>query len=114
VSIIAPVSSETDREALYKRELGEVRKSFGANLRRLRRARGLDLSQEDLAALADLHRTEIGKLEQGVVEPRLTTLLILAEALQAPVGELLEGLSAPAGRRPAPGARRRAGGGGDG
>jgi transcriptional regulator with XRE-family HTH domain len=48
-----------------------------------------------------LHRTEIGRIEQGMVEPRLTTLMILAEGLDVTVDELLRDLSAPAERKPA-------------
>ena len=52
---------------------------FAQNLRAARRRRGL--SQEALAAAADLHRTEVSLLERGGREPRLTTLVRLARAL---------------------------------
>jgi len=65
----------------YAVELARFRKGFGANVRRLRRAGEGACSQEVLAERAGLHRTEIGKIEQGTVEPRLTTLVILADAL---------------------------------
>jgi transcriptional regulator with XRE-family HTH domain len=91
----------------YKDERRRLLKHFGANLRRVRRDQGHGVSQEHLAALTGLHRTEIGKLEQGVVEPKLSTLLILAECLDVSVDELLRDLSAPRERKPAPGGRRR-------
>jgi transcriptional regulator with XRE-family HTH domain len=52
---------------------------FAQNLRAARRRRGL--SQEALAAAADLHRTEVSLLERGGREPRLTTIVRLARAL---------------------------------
>ncbi len=42
-----------------------------------------------------MHRTEIGKLEQGPVEPRLTTLLIHADALSVTIDGLVAGLAVP-------------------
>lgn len=67
-----------------------VGERFGTNLRRCRkRAR---LSQEEVAARASLHRTEIGKLEAGERRPRIDTLVIkLSAAVEAPVDELLAG-----------------------
>jgi transcriptional regulator with XRE-family HTH domain len=63
---------------------------FGANLHRCRkRAR---LSQEEVAARASLHRTEVGFLEQGKRKPRIDTLVKLAAAVDAPVDELLAGI----------------------
>ena len=46
---------------------------FGRNVFMARRRLGL--SQETLAIFAGLHRTEIGLLEQGKREPKLTTIL---------------------------------------
>jgi transcriptional regulator with XRE-family HTH domain len=63
---------------------------FGANLRRCRkRAR---LSQEEVAARAGLHRTEIGYLEQGKRKARIDTLVKLSAAVEAPIDELLAGI----------------------
>lgn len=85
----------------YKAELADLLRTFGAHVRRLREAIDPPCSQERLSYATGLHRTEIGRLEQGAVEPRLTTLLILAEGLNVPVDELLRGLSAPVERKPA-------------
>jgi len=69
-----------------------VRKQFAANLRRHRQAAGL--SQEALAAICDLHRTEISLLERCKRSPRLETLVILARGLQlASPAQLLEGIA---------------------
>jgi transcriptional regulator with XRE-family HTH domain len=94
-----------DQASAYKAELGEFRKRFGTNLRRLRTEQGRGFSQEELSFITNLHRTEIGALEQGRVEPRLSTLLILAEGLDVTLDELVAGVKAPAERRPGP--RRR-------
>jgi transcriptional regulator with XRE-family HTH domain len=69
-----------------------AREQFAANLRLHREKAGL--SQEALADLCDLHRTEISLLERSKRSPRLETIVILARGLKlgAP-GELLEGIS---------------------
>lgn len=86
----------------YKAELAELLARFGTNVRQVRSAHVPPLSQEHLASNARLHRNEIGKIEQGVVEPRLSTLLILAHGLNVSTDELLDGLWAPVERRPSP------------
>lgn len=67
-----------------------VTKRFGQNLRRVREDR--DLSQEALADLADIHRTEASLLERGGREPELGTLLKLAAALDVTVAVLCQGI----------------------
>ena len=52
---------------------------FAANLRAVRRARGL--SQIDLANAAGLSMRYIGRLERGEKSPTLTTVATIAEAL---------------------------------
>jgi transcriptional regulator with XRE-family HTH domain len=76
----------------------EVAERFGENLRRLRR-REL-LSQEQLAARASLHRTEIGLLEHGERVCRVDTLIQLAGAMGIAPGELLEGIDWVPGPEP--------------
>ncbi len=64
---------------------------FGRNVKRLRlRA---DLSQEQLSLRANLHRTEIGMLENGIRLPRLDTILKVAGALEVEAGKLFDGLA---------------------
>jgi transcriptional regulator with XRE-family HTH domain len=63
---------------------------FAKNLRTARRRRGL--SQEALAAAADLHRTEVSLLERAGREPRLTTIARLARALDLRPSALLRGV----------------------
>jgi transcriptional regulator with XRE-family HTH domain len=68
-----------------------VRQQFAENLRRHREQLGL--SQEELADICDLHRTEISLLERCKRSPRLETIVVLARALGlASAGELLKGL----------------------
>ncbi|HYB24308.1 MAG TPA: helix-turn-helix transcriptional regulator [Solirubrobacteraceae bacterium] len=90
----------------YKEELARFLQGFGANVRRLRSEMNPRCSQERLSHATRLHRTEIGKIEQGEVEPRLSTLLILADGLGVSVQELLSGLWVPVERRPSPHAGR--------
>ena len=69
-----------------------VREQFAVNLR-LRREK-VGLSQEALAEICDLHRTEISLLERCKRSPRLETIVILARGLKlASAAELLEGIS---------------------
>lgn len=86
----------------YKAELARFLEGFGTNVRRVRIAKRPRCSQEQLSDITRLHRTEIGKIEQGAVDPRLTTLVILADGLSVSVDELLAGLWVPAERRPSP------------
>jgi transcriptional regulator with XRE-family HTH domain len=68
----------------------EAARRLGENLCRARRRAGY--SQEDLGALANLHRTEIGLLENGERLPRIDTLMKLAAALEVRVEALVEGI----------------------
>jgi transcriptional regulator with XRE-family HTH domain len=68
-----------------------ARKQFALNLRNRREKVGL--SQEALAEVCGLHRTEISLLERRKRSPRLETIVILAHGLGlASPGELLEGI----------------------
>ncbi len=57
------------------------------NLRNLRLARGM--SQEELAAISGLHRTYVGSVERGERNVTLSTLELLASALNVSVTDLL-------------------------
>jgi transcriptional regulator with XRE-family HTH domain len=74
----------------------QLARHFGRALWRTRRRAGF--SQEELAVLASLHRTEIGLLEHGQRLPRLDTIVKLAIVLAVPPGELLDGMSWMPGR----------------
>jgi transcriptional regulator with XRE-family HTH domain len=64
---------------------------FAKNLVALRRSS--DLSQEKVAKLAGLHRTEISLLERSLRVPRLNTIVRLAGGVDREPCELLEGLA---------------------
>ncbi len=84
----------------YRAELTQLLEGFATNVRRLRNG-----SQEALSSAANLHRTEVGMIEQARREPRLSTLLILADALDVSLNDLVRGLPVPQERKPAPGAK---------
>ena len=68
-----------------------ARTQFAVNLRHHRDRAGL--SQEALADLCNLHRTEISLLERCKRSPRLETIVILARGLKlSSPGELLKGI----------------------
>lgn len=71
--------------------MNEVAERFGENLTRCRRR--VRLSQDEVAVRAGLHRTEIGHLEHGRRLPRIDTAMKLAAAIEAQIGELVEGIS---------------------
>jgi transcriptional regulator with XRE-family HTH domain len=69
-----------------------TREQFAENLRQQRGRAGL--SQEALADVCDLHRTEISLLERSKRSPRLETVVILARGLGlTSAGDLLKGIS---------------------
>ena len=63
-------------------------KSFGKNLKRLRKEKGL--SQEQLAYKADLSLSQIGRIERGEINPTICTIKVIAESLEIDVKELFE------------------------
>jgi transcriptional regulator with XRE-family HTH domain len=69
----------------------ERRERFAVNLRRARQQAGI--SQEELAARCELHRTEVSLLERGGREPRLGTMVKLATALGTTPEALCAGIS---------------------
>lgn len=66
----------------------DARRLLGKNVKRLRRRQRL--SQEELAARCDLHRTYVSGVERGVRNPTLQVLAKLATALEVPISDLLE------------------------
>lgn len=66
------------------------RKTLGNNIRQIRKK--LDLSQEQLAEKADLHRTYIGAIERGERNVSLDNIMAVSRALGVSASELLEGV----------------------
>ncbi len=87
------------RQDAYTAERARLLLAFGKNLRAERERR--NVSQEAIARTAGLHRNEIGYLERGEHEPYLLTLLILADALEIPLTDLVKVVDVPSERRPA-------------
>jgi len=60
---------------------------------RIRLARGaLGLSQESVADLAQMHVTNFGKIERGVANPSLHTIVRIASVLGVDPASLVEGI----------------------
>ncbi len=68
----------------------EVAKRFAENLARCLKRAGY--SQEKLAGLSEMHRTQVSELLRGRQLPRLDSLIKLAGALGVEPAELIEGL----------------------
>jgi transcriptional regulator with XRE-family HTH domain len=63
---------------------------FAANVRRLRQER--NLTQERLAELADLHMTDIARIETLRRDPGVKVVAKIARGLDVPACELLRGV----------------------
>jgi transcriptional regulator with XRE-family HTH domain len=75
------------RFSLRGRAVHPLQHQFGTVLRRRREAAGL--SQEALAAQANLHRNYVGLLERGQRMPSILVAQQLAAALDTTLSELL-------------------------
>jgi XRE family transcriptional regulator, regulator of sulfur utilization len=71
-------------------ETSRIRETLAANLRRLRIARHLSLSE--LARATQMSKATLSSIENGRANPTVETLAALAEALRIPLRELLEEL----------------------
>ena len=84
----------------------ELRQILADNIRAYRKAR--DISQEDLAAMCDLHRTYVGSVERGERNVTLSTLETFAAALGVSIPRLLtKGALKDGNEQCPPGAVRR-------
>jgi transcriptional regulator with XRE-family HTH domain len=66
---------------------------FAANVRRLRKERGL--TQERLAELSDLHMTDIARIETQGRDPGVKVIVKIARGLACSTGDLFEGVELP-------------------
>ena len=67
--------------------IGGFAKEFGKLVRQAREQR--DMSQEELADAAELHRTHISLIERGLRTVRIDTVARLVYALRVQPGELM-------------------------
>ena len=63
---------------------------FGHNVARIRNERGI--SQDTFAEKSDLDRTYISGIERGVRNPGIKSVLRIARALRAGIGDLCKGV----------------------
>jgi transcriptional regulator with XRE-family HTH domain len=68
----------------------DIAAQLGDNLARQRKL--ADMSQDEVAFRAGVHRTEISQLERGLRVARADTIAKLAAALEIDPGELFEGI----------------------
>ena len=67
--------------------MSDVSARFGEKLRRLRMER--EISQEELAGRAELHRTYVSSVERGQRNVTIETIEKLALALRLPMSDLM-------------------------
>ena len=67
--------------------MSDINERVGLNIRKIREKRSL--SQEKLAALADLHRAYVGQIERGEKNIGLKNLEKIAKALNVEIKKLL-------------------------
>lgn len=66
----------------------EILKAFGDRVRQLRKQ--LDISQEELAHRADLHRTYIGMIERAEKNITLLNIEKIANALEVSIKDIFD------------------------
>lgn len=76
-----------------KKEVADLRRNVGLQIRGIRKARGL--TQEELAEKADLSYKYIGELERGQVNVSLDSLQRIADALEREIGEFFPQSESP-------------------
>lgn len=80
----APIYTNEEKKTLKK----EITKRVGANIRQLRKNRGL--SMEQLAYLLDSNKQNIYKIENGLYCPTIATLLFISNALECDLCDLMK------------------------
>lgn len=66
----------------------KIRERFGKRLKELRESK--DLTQEELAAIVNVHQTYIGKLETGKSNPSLLLIYKITKALDVSLYKFFE------------------------
>ena len=67
----------------------DIQKLFGDRMKEIRLEKGV--SQEALAAAADLHRTYVSSVERGERNVSIVNIARLADALNVPIREFFPG-----------------------
>lgn len=62
--------------------------AFAANVRRARAE--ASMTQEQVADASGIHVTEVSRIERGLRDPRVSTVLRLAKALGVPASSLID------------------------
>jgi transcriptional regulator with XRE-family HTH domain len=65
-----------------------ILKLFGIKLREIRKSK--KMSQDDLALEADIEKSQIYRIENGLVNPTITTVIVIARALNIKPSELFK------------------------
>jgi len=86
-----PISARVLVPARHMRAKRRALKEFGENLRKYRVERGLSL--RELSETCGIDNSKIGKIEKGLINITLTTVLQLAVALEVPPVSLLDSWS---------------------
>ncbi|KKP40330.1 MAG: Helix-turn-helix domain protein [Candidatus Peregrinibacteria bacterium GW2011_GWC2_33_13] len=66
----------------------EINKKFGEHLKKLREAKGTSLNM--LAYENDLNKSTLSRIENGLVDPKLSTLYKIANSLEISLDELMK------------------------
>jgi len=82
--VINPIFLEL--QSMISNKDKEYLEAFGKNLRRLRKES--QLSQEELSEKMGTAPSQVGRIERGVVNPTVSTLKVLSEALGCDIKEL--------------------------
>ncbi len=77
------------RNALVLTSMSNDKPAIAARI--LDRREALDLSQEKVARLAGISLQQMGRIERGVSDPKLSTAKAIADALNLTLDELLDG-----------------------
>lgn len=65
----------------------ELQKKIGAKIKQIRISKGI--SQQDLAALCNMEKSNFSRLEAGGTNPTIHTLYIIAQNMSIELGEIL-------------------------
>lgn len=71
-----------------RKDRARIAKAFGVALRQARSRAGI--SQEELALRAEVDRTFVSRAERGERQPALTTVFLLAKALDVGANDLVK------------------------